>query len=239
MKTMKRLMAYAALTAALLSNIQAASPIVIVEDLFDGYNANIAWTAVANTGGFWSATQGGLTPQIGANYYNIWNTPAWQRYQKSFTESNFTDEGKAVFGGSNDYKFLAGTYEVTMYLGLSSQDGVQFSSSGLIAYLSIMSGAPSGDRIYSTAKDTSAIPNAGEWVEWTFTFDIDENTLTENGTLVLGQSMGGYVQIQGAGTNYIAVDGFKVTYTPVPEAAHAAVLLGALVLVGVIVRRRK
>ncbi|MBC2594972.1 hypothetical protein H5P28_11960 [Ruficoccus amylovorans] len=209
---------------------------VIVDDVFDSSDGWAKTNPDGKPGGWWPNASGnaGLTPVVGTSFFVMTANPDRQYLTKTFTSANFTAEGQAIFGGSNDYKIIAGTYTVSVYVGAA--EAAPFAgASRYNAYLTA-GGSTVDDRIAATSSVKTPVPGAAEWQEWTFTFVIDEDTVTQGGANVIGQSLGGFVDIRSSWSSepglstYIATDGFKITYTAIPEPAESAMMLGAVVL---------
>lgn len=203
---------------------------VIVDDVFDSGDGWAKTNVNGNNGGWWPTASAGLTPVVGTSFFAITANPDRKYLTKTFTSANFTAEGQAIFGGSNDYKIIAGTYTVSVYVGAA--EATPFPAVNRYnAYLTA-GGSAFTDRIVATSSVKTPVPGAAEWQEWTFTFVIDEDTVTQGGANVIGQSLGGLVDIRASyePSTFIATDGFKITYTAIPEPAESAMMLGAVVL---------
>jgi MYXO-CTERM domain-containing protein len=213
-------------------SLSQAQSIVIVDDLFDSGGG---WSQSSPTSiqGWWPSSSSGLTAEVGNTFFTVSANTNRQYITKAFTEASFTTAGQAAFGGTNDYKIMAGTYTVSVYVGASAS--VAFTDSANYRIYLTAGGNAFEDRILATSSVKTPNPGAGEWQEWTFTFVIDETTQSQAGTQAIGQTLGGLVDIRAtySPSTYIATDGFKITYTPIPEPSETAMGLGAIALLAI------
>lgn len=131
--------------------------------------------------------------------------------------------------------FTTGVYTITMDIGLG--DGFTWNAPGIYLVADVdHDGVYNWNDRVALTEVLNPQPSAGEWVQWVYELEVDQNTVTGGGgDAVMGARMG-FLIIRSIGEEEgYAFDNLEVTYIPEPSSV-ALLLLG---VAGVFAARRR
>lgn len=204
-----------------------AAPITAIDDPFD----NDWLIAGAGTGWFTGTSpHGGLDRLAGTHLFHRGDNNTSQRIFKHFETDDFTAEGQTTFNNTN--LFIAGEYTISLMVGHPEHNWTSAgftSTNDLNFFLTTGSGTDEfwEDRIPHTYASVieKPIPALTNWVMWSVTYSIDENTLNNNGDPVIGMPIGMLIDSPQTGNNRgFSLDDMQLTYIPEPSSVVMLVL---------------
>jgi len=208
------------LVLGLIGSTPRATAAVLLTDVVDSGGG---WNTI--TGGTFSASAGGLTPQAGTSFFNGSNS-----------SSTATNRGISKYFSS--YNLAAGTYTATFSLG--DLNTLPFTTSAfeikLMADTNNDGNYTYSERINSGITAVSKVNPADAWNTWTYSYTITDSTTTAAGNLAVGSHIGFMILANVASSNY-AFDNLTIDY--VPEPATNALLGAGVILSGFVLRKRR
>lgn len=164
----------------------------------DPVDSNGGWTAI--TGGGFTSSVGGLTPEEGDNFF----------YARTLSSGN---RGAWKYFDGLDSDFCEGTYRVTLQVG--HQNDFSFIDNATFLLMADVN----KDGVYNYSERivdgryvlAEPVPSSGAWEQWQYIYNITANTVTVGGDPVLGCKIGFFV-LSALNNSGYSVDSLAVAY---------------------------